>query len=83
MAINPEVIFIFGGNRSTGFQHDTDMALIMNEIVEVKKKPSRISAELVPTGGEKRSILSYAGTFKPNSGVIHKNNLYFLRKDIY
>ena len=83
VAINPEVIYVFGGNRNTGFQHDTDFALLINEVIEAKKKPSRVSAELVPTGGEKRAILSYAGTFKANSGVIHNNSIYFLRKDIY
>lgn len=83
VAINSEVIYIFGGNKSTGFQQDTDLALMINEIVEVKKKPSRVSGELIPTGGEKRNILSYAGVFKPNSGVVHNNSLYFLRKDIY
>ena len=83
VAVNPDVIYIFGGQRHTNFQHDTSLALIINEITEAKKKPSRVSGELVPAGGEKRAILSSAGTFKPNSGVIHKDSIYFLRKDVF
>lgn len=83
VAINSDVIYIFGGKRHTNFQHDTDSALLISEITEVKKKPSRISAELVPTGSDKRVILSSAGSFKPNSGVIHKNSIYFLRDNIF
>ena len=71
VAINSDVIYIFGGERNTNFQHDTDFGILINEVTEVKKKPSRVSADLIPTGGEKRIILSYAGNFKPNSAVIH------------
>ena len=81
--INPNVIYIFGGKRNTGFQHDQDLVLLISDVIEVKKKPSRIVGELVPTGGDKRMILSCAGNFKPNSGVVHNNSLYFLRKNIF
>ena len=71
VAINSDVIYVFGGYRNTNFQHDTDFGILINEITEVKKKASRVSADLIPTGGDKRMILSFAGNFKPNSGVIH------------
>ena len=82
VAINSDVIYIFGGKRNTGFQHDVDFALFVTDLVEIKKSPSRVSAELVPTGGEKRKALSFAGSFKANSGVVHGGSIYYLRSDI-